>query len=71
MASYRNAIRWIIENDDTEWLDGKAGTAEGQPSVTASLVADLFDKTDAVVRADLEREFKRQIRETRSRHRSV
>ena len=53
MARYQDAIAWIVENDDTEWLKGEAGTAAGQASVTACMVADLFGKTDEQVRSDL------------------
>lgn len=50
-ASYRQAIAWMAMNDDTEWV--KDNSAPG--SVTAALVADLFDKTDEKVRTDLKR----------------
>ena len=51
-ASYRDAIRWIVDNDDTEWLDEDHGII----NITASLVADLFDvKHDRLI-ADLRRE---------------
>ncbi len=46
---YREALAWIVGNDDTEWLTHE----HGQMSVTAALVADLFDKTDEQVTADL------------------
>jgi len=49
-ASYREAIRWIVENDDIEWLDN------GDPeSVTAVLVADLYRRSVEEVTADLRR----------------
>ncbi len=48
MASYRQAIQWMVENDDTEWV------SNGDPqSVTAALVADLFSKSDEQVRRDI------------------
>lgn len=58
-ASYKAAIKWMVVNDDTEW------TRDDDPmlSVTASLVADLFGKTDAVVTADLRRVLKKAGRE--------
>lgn len=62
MARYADAIRWIISNDDTEWLDADASTAMGTESVTACLVADLFDKTEPEVRRDLLAEQRRQQR---------
>lgn len=45
---YREAIRWMVENDDTEWVNEDCG-----PSVTAALVADMFGVDDARVCADL------------------
>lgn len=36
--SYREAIQWLIDNDDNEWLDDEGPIV----SVTAALVADLF-----------------------------
>jgi len=59
MASYKTALRWIILNDDTIWLD------DGGPiSVTATLVADLFNKTDEQVTIDLRREMTKLKRES-------
>jgi hypothetical protein len=50
MARYKDAIQWMVANDDTEWC------RNGDPlSVTACLVADLFGKDDDQVRKDLER----------------
>lgn len=51
MARYRDAIDWIVWNDDTSWLTD----AHGSTSVTAALVADLFGKDDATVARDLQR----------------
>lgn len=53
-ASYREAIRWIATNDDTEFLN-----EDGILSVTASLVADMFEVPDEKVREDLKREIAR------------
>lgn len=45
---YKDALAWVIDNDDTEWLD------ENDPiSVTACLVADIYGRTEEEVRADL------------------
>ena len=57
--SYRRALTWIVENDDTEWLEPDD---DGQviPSVTASLVADLFGHSDEKVARDLQREMKKR-----------
>lgn len=56
MARYRDAIDWIAREDDTEWLEN----GEDAPSVTASLVADLFGRTDDEVRADIKKAIKRE-----------
>lgn len=55
-ASYRRAIDWLAQNDDNEWL--KDEPADQILSVSASLVADLFDKADAQVARDLARRVK-------------
>lgn len=55
MARYADAIYWIASNDDTDWVT----SGHDCPSVTASLVADLFGKDDATVRADIERELRK------------
>ena len=49
MARYQDAIKWIVDNDDTEWVSDDSATE----SVTAALVADLFNKTDEKIRADI------------------
>ena len=62
MARYTDAIFWVVTNDDTEFLDDAPDSAL---SVAASMVADLFGKTDMQVRADLVKERKRQGREVK------
>lgn len=47
--SYRRALEWILENDDTEFL----ADPDPIPSVAVALVADMFGKTDAIVMRDL------------------
>ncbi len=47
MARYKDAILWLADNDDTDWV------ADGFGSVSASLVADLFNKDIEQVRKDL------------------
>lgn len=56
---YREAIRWIVYNDDTEWV--RADEDEGDPmiSVTAALVIDLFDVSEERFMADLRRELRK------------
>ena len=57
-ASYREAIRWIALNDDTAWLD-EDEWINGQPcpSVSAVLIADLFDVPVERVIRDIQRHF--------------
>lgn len=57
-ASYRDGIFWIAANDDTEWTEGAPETAQGTPSVTACLLADLFEVTTDRVRTDVIRKLK-------------
>ena len=59
MARYKDAIFWIVANDDTDFLDDPDYTGL---SVTASFAADMFGKKDDEVRADLLKERKRQGR---------
>jgi hypothetical protein len=58
---YREAILWLAGNDDNEWLENEYGRIDGEPtlSVTASLVADLFEVEHARLVADLRRALKR------------
>jgi hypothetical protein len=55
--SYSRALRWIVINDDCEWL-----LNEDWPlvSVTAALVADIFGKTNEQVRAALRMAYRRE-----------
>jgi hypothetical protein len=55
--SYRRALRWIVENDDTEWPEPDAGDTAAL-SATASLVANLFGHSDGKVEKDLRRMLK-------------
>ena len=47
---YRNATRWLILNDDCNWLDDEENSAL---PVAASLVADIYGKSDDEIRRDL------------------
>ena len=52
-GSYRDAISWIANNDDNQWIED---FEYGSISVTAALVADIWDvEQDKVIR-DLKRE---------------
>lgn len=59
-ARYRDAIDWMALNGDTEWL--RDNDDELIPSVTASLVADLFGRTTEEMTADLRRALHKQER---------
>jgi hypothetical protein len=54
-ASYQSAIDWIASNDDNEWL----GDEFGSPSVTLSLVADIFGRDTETATRDLKRAMRR------------
>lgn len=54
-GSYATAVQWIADEDDNEWLDDP----NGSPSVTASLVADLFGRTTDEVTKDLRKLLKK------------
>lgn len=46
---YRDALMWMLRNDDTAFLDDD----EDASSVTAAFCADIYGKSDKEVRADL------------------
>jgi hypothetical protein len=50
---YRDALQWIINNDDTEWLHDDDPVI----SVTAALVADIYDRSTDEVIADLKKRY--------------
>ena len=50
---------WIAANNDTAWLTNVLDD-DGIPSVTTSLAADLFGRTENEINRDLTRELKRQ-----------
>jgi hypothetical protein len=56
--SYRRALQWIVDNDDTDWLDGDQND-DTPLSVSASLVADLFGHSDEKVERDLRKMLKK------------
>jgi len=47
---YRDCLHWIAWNDDTAWLFQTPRII----STTAALVADVFDRSDAEIIADLD-----------------
>jgi hypothetical protein len=63
MARYKDAIEWIARNDDTEWVNDPNGCE----SVTAALVADLFNKTDEEVRDDIRKALNNELSSPRPR----
>lgn len=36
---YKASLEWLLDNDDTDWLDDEYGV----PSVALCLIADIFD----------------------------
>lgn len=63
--TYRQALTWMAENDDTEWAipDGE----EIIPSVTASLISDIFGVRMERVTCDLQDYLHRMKRDQNSR----
>lgn len=60
---YKDSIRWIVENDDTEWLrdfnDPAEFAEDPTPSVTVVFLADIFGvEVDKVVK-DIVRQMKK------------
>jgi hypothetical protein len=49
---YREALQWIIDNDDCDWLDDEE---DGVISVAASFAADIYGKTDEQIIRDLKK----------------
>lgn len=58
MARLKDAIDWIVDNDDTEWVH----YSDPIPSVTACLVADLFDKDIEEITARIRKGLAKQSR---------
>jgi hypothetical protein len=52
---YREAVRWIAENDDIQWTEEGEKAADGGYfySVTCVMVADLFGKEPEEVARDI------------------
>jgi hypothetical protein len=46
---YRASLQWMVDHDDTSWLDD----ADPIPSVTAVFAADIFDKDIEKLVADM------------------
>jgi hypothetical protein len=58
---YSSAIYWLAQNDDNEYARTTEAAGEDPPplSVAASLVADIYSRTDIEVLADLRQELAR------------
>jgi len=50
---YKDALLWIVQNDDTNFLDDEEGP---QSSVTLAFLADIYGRTDEEALADLRAE---------------
>jgi len=50
-ASYKHAIEWLANYDDCSWINEKDN--EPMLSISAALVADLFDVDERRVRRDI------------------
>lgn len=59
MARYQDAINWIADNDDTEFVRDAETSSDYLLSVTATLVRDLWDKTDDEILRDLRKAIRR------------
>jgi hypothetical protein len=46
---YRDAVKWILDNDDVTFLDDEYGS----PSVSACLVADIYQRPVEEVVAEM------------------
>lgn len=54
VMSYRDAILWLVRNDDNQYLINAAPHDDFVPlTVAASAVADLYRKNDCIVLHDL------------------
>jgi hypothetical protein len=60
--SYRDALYWLVANDDTQFLEYAPDSGLGSMSVAAVFAADMFGVTDEKIRADLIRERAKQKR---------
>lgn len=56
ILGYRAALDWLLDNDDTHWLDDEYGS----PSVTLCLVANIYSKAtdDAVAELHMRRDIR-------------
>lgn len=63
-ASYRDAIFFLAANDDTDWLTVDAGRFG--VSVSAALVASIFDVEEERVARDVRREIEKIERNARA-----
>lgn len=52
---YKDAIQWMLDNDDILWLTEHDFEESGEPliSVTACLVADIYGRTNEEVIKDM------------------
>ena len=55
---YREAVEWLVLNDDVEWATFDPPDACASVSVTGALVCDLFGIETERLRADIRRGIK-------------
>ena len=56
---YREAMEWLVLNDDVEWATFDLPDARASVSVTGALVCDLFGVDVERLRADIRRGIER------------
>ena len=59
---YREAVEWLVLNDDVEWATFDPPDACASVSVTGALGCDLFGVETERLRADIRRGLKKQRR---------
>lgn len=50
---YRETLAWLLDNEDTEWLEHSSENGQGALPISAALAADIFGKTDEALRKDI------------------
>lgn len=61
-VGYAVAVKWIVDNDDTDWVGG-GPLYDGPISVSAALISDIYRKPDTEVTEDLRKELIKREKE--------